>query len=176
VSAHLRGRDGATVAIEVRGDRSSCTVDIDGVRREVEILEHDGARLVFLLDGRVHRAHARVAERDVRVVLDGRESVFQRVTPGTATAGTHGGDLHEPVLRAPVPGRILKVNVTAGAAVHAGDVLAVIEAMKMETPIAAPADGTVVAVHVEPGTSVEQDQPVVTCEYGPSGHRDRQAE
>lgn len=176
MSLHLRGRDGTTVTVEVRGDRAACTVEVDGVRRDVEVLEHDGARIVFVLDGLVHRAYARVGERDVRIVLDGRESSFQRVAPGAPASGGHAGEVHEPVLRAPVPGRILKLNVTAGALVHAGDVLAVIEAMKMETPIAAPADGTVVAVHVEPGASVEQDQAVVTCEYAPSRDRDRQGE
>jgi biotin carboxyl carrier protein len=164
------------VAIEVRGDRAACTVDVDGVRREVELLEHDGARLVFVIDGRVYRAYARVGERDVRVVVAGRESVFQRMAPGAASSGGHAGEVHEPVLRAPVPGRILKLNVSAGATIQAGDVLAVIEAMKMETPISAPADGTVVAVHVEPGASVDQDQAVVTCEYASSGERNRQGE
>lgn len=171
MSLHLRGRDGNTATIDVRGDRSACTIEIDGVRREVQLLEHDGARIVFVLDGRVHRAHARPSEREVRVVLEGREATFQRVAPGAATAGAHGAEAHEPVLRAPVPGRILKVNVAAGASVRAGDVLAVIEAMKMETPIVTPADGTVVQVHVESGASVDQDQPVVTCEYASS--RDR---
>lgn len=176
MSAHLRGRDGTTVTVEVRGDRAACTVEIDGVRREVELLEHDGARLVFVLDGQVHRAHARVGERDVRVVLAGREATFLRVTPGAVSAAEHAGEVHEPVLRAPVPGRVLKLNVAVGTTVQTGDVLAVIEAMKMETPIAAPADGTVVAVHVEAGAPVDQDQAVVTCEYAASRDRDRQDE
>lgn len=162
---HLRSRDGTTATVEVHGDRSACTVEVNGARREVRLIEHHGARLVFVIDDRVHRAHARVGEREVRVVLDGRESVFHRVAPGTAITGATAGEANEPVLRAPVPGRILKVNATAGAHVRAGDVLAVIEAMKMETPIVAPADGIVVAVHVEPGAAVEQDQPVATCEY-----------
>lgn len=169
MSLHLRGRDGTAATIEVHGDRSACTIEVNGVRREVRLVEHDGARIVFVLDGHVHRAHARVGDREVRVVLDGRESVFQRVAPGAALAGAAAGEAYEPVLRAPVPGRILKVNAASGTNVRAGDVLAVIEAMKMETPIVAPADGTVVAVHVEPGASVEQDQPVVTCEYATSG-------
>lgn len=168
MSHHLRGRDGATATIEVRGDRSACSIEVDGVRREVQLLEHDGTRIVFVLDGCVYRAWARVSERDVRVVVDGRESSFQRVAPGAASQGAHGGESHESVLRASVPGRVLKLNVAAGHRVRGGDALAVIEAMKMETPIIAPADGTVVKVHVEAGTSVEQDQPIITCEYGAS--------
>jgi len=97
-------------------------------------------------------------------VLEGRESVFVRQEP-TAAAGAHGVELHEPVLRAPVPGRVLQVKVAAGAQVQAGDVLVVIEAMKMETPVVAPADGTVGEVHVAEGELVDQDQTLVTCVY-----------
>lgn len=165
MSLHLRGRDGKTATIDVSGDRSACSIEVDGVRREVQLLEHDGARLVFVVDGRVYRAWARAGEREVRVILGGRESVFQRVAPGAAIAGMHAGETHESILRAPVPGRILKVNVTAGVEMRMGDVLAVIEAMKMETPIVAPANGTVVEVHVDAGASVEQDQAVLTCDY-----------
>ena len=56
---------------------------------------------------------------------------------------------------APMPGTILKVNVQNGTAVKKGDVLMVLEAMKMENEIMAPADGTVASVNVAQGASVE---------------------
>ena len=55
----------------------------------------------------------------------------------------------------PMPGNILSVNVTNGAAVKKGDVLMVLEAMKMENEIMAPCDGTVASVNVTKGTAVE---------------------
>ena len=55
----------------------------------------------------------------------------------------------------PMPGTILKVNVSNGQAVKKGDVLFVLEAMKMENEIMAPCDGTVSAVSVANGASVE---------------------
>ena len=58
-------------------------------------------------------------------------------------------------ITAPMPGTILKVNVTNGQTVKKGDVLMVLEAMKMENEIMAPADGTVSAVSVSAGASVE---------------------
>ena len=55
---------------------------------------------------------------------------------------------------APMPGNILKVNVTVGQAVKEGDVLVVLEAMKMENEIMAPKNGTVAQVLVQKGATV----------------------
>ena len=56
---------------------------------------------------------------------------------------------------APMPGNILKVNVKAGQAVKKGEVLMILEAMKMENEIMAPADCTVASVNTTAGTTVE---------------------
>ena len=63
---------------------------------------------------------------------------------------------------APMPGNILEVKVANGAAVKSGDVLVILEAMKMENEIVAPQDGTVVAVSVAKGDTVEAGQSLVT--------------
>ena len=57
----------------------------------------------------------------------------------------------------PMPGNILAVNVSVGAAVKAGDVLLVLEAMKMENDIVAPCDGTVKQILVQQGSTVATD-------------------
>lgn len=58
-------------------------------------------------------------------------------------------------ITAPMPGTILAVNVQNGQAVKKGDVLMILEAMKMENEIMAPADGTVGSVSVTKGAAVE---------------------
>ena len=64
-------------------------------------------------------------------------------------------------VNAPMPGNILKVNVTAGQAVKAGEVLCILEAMKMENEIMAPKDGTVTQVLVSKGSTVDTGAPLV---------------
>ena len=71
--------------------------------------------------------------------------------PAPVAAAPAGGES----VTSPMPGNILAVNVTAGQAVKKGDVLMVLEAMKMENEIMAPCDGTIGAVSVTKGAAVE---------------------
>lgn len=57
-------------------------------------------------------------------------------------------------IECPMPGTIVKVNVTEGATIKKGDVLVVLEAMKMENEIMSPVDGTVAQVNVAKGAAV----------------------
>ena len=65
-------------------------------------------------------------------------------------------------VKAPMPGTLIKVNVKVGDAVKKGDVLCVLEAMKMENDIMAPADGVVASVEAAKGASVATDAVLVT--------------
>ncbi len=65
------------------------------------------------------------------------------------------------VVKSPMPGNILKINVTVGQKVGEGDALLILEAMKMENEVAAPRSGTVAQIIVSKGAVVETGAPLV---------------
>ncbi|MBO6016903.1 MAG: biotin/lipoyl-binding protein [Oscillospiraceae bacterium] len=82
--------------------------------------------------------------------------------PAAAPAAPAGGALAAGTrVDAPLPGNVLMVKVAVGQAVKAGDVLVIIEAMKMENEVAAPCDGTVKQVVAQKGAVVETGAPLV---------------
>lgn len=81
-------------------------------------------------------------------VIGNRERLFRSAEGGAARAR------HPVIVKSPMPGLIVKVNVRTGDSVRAGESLLVLEAMKMENEIRATHDGTVARVHVTPGDAV----------------------
>lgn len=69
------------------------------------------------------------------------------------------------IIQAPLPGKIIRVEVTAGNTVQEGGVICTIEAMKMENPILSPAKASVVEVAVSPGQMVKTGEKLAVIEY-----------
>ena len=84
----------------------------------------------------------------------------QRPSPKAAPAAQ--GSAGAVKITSPMPGTILKINVTVGQKISKGDVVCVLEAMKMENDIPAPQDGTVASVNVQKGASVNSGDVIIT--------------
>jgi len=69
-------------------------------------------------------------------------------------------------LTAPMPASVLRVDARVGDAVEAGQVLALLEAMKIQVQVTAPATGRVRAVHARPGDVVARGEPLIELEEG----------
>jgi pyruvate carboxylase len=94
------------------------------------------------------------------VFLDGEVFEFEVQAGGRRRRGAG----HQGSLAAPMPAAVLRIEAAPGDAVRRGDTLVILEAMKMELPVRAPADGTVKAVHCKPGDLVQAGVPLIEVE------------
>jgi biotin carboxyl carrier protein len=69
------------------------------------------------------------------------------------------------IIEAPLPGKIIRVEVTVGNTVEEGGVICTIEAMKMENPILSPAKASVIEVAVSPGQVVKTGEKIAVIDY-----------
>ena len=82
--------------------------------------------------------------------------------PAAPKAAAPAGAAGANAVKAPMPGTIMKINVAVGDTVKKGDVICVLEAMKMENDSVSPVDGTIASVNVSKGASVKTDEVVAT--------------
>ena len=135
----------------------------DGVRVDgsVVTVEPQPNGVIRVDDGRTRLAWAAIAG-DLRwVFLDGEVFVFET---GRATAARRRATVAHGSLTAPMPATVRQVVASAGTQVKQGDVLIVLEAMKMELPVRAPADGTVARVNCRAGELVQAGQELIELE------------
>ncbi len=84
--------------------------------------------------------------------------------PVVSAPKAHTGPVIGELMTAPMPGTILDIKVTEGQAVKAGDLILILEAMKMENEIVSPKDGVVNKIHTSKSTTVSTGDPLVTIE------------
>lgn len=141
--------EAATVRVEQTGpDAGAVMFEGEDAPRQVQILDEDGpGEIAFRLDGVDQRAHvARGEDGTLHIALGDQISVVAEASPWGADAGSDPSKI-----TAPVSGAVVAVNVKPGDQVKAGDVLVVMEAMKMEMRLSAEADGEIAVVNAQAG-------------------------
>ena len=123
-------------------------VTLNGKTYEIEV-EQGEAQVLSVTDAAAAPVAAPVAAAPAAPV-----AAAPAAAPAVAGAGTR--------VVAPMPGTILSVSVSSGAAVKKGQVLIILEAMKMENEIVAPRDGTITSVVTSKGASVNTDDLLMT--------------
>lgn len=141
-------------------------VDEKHVRVNDKLLEVDFATVsgqpVFslIIDGKSYEAYVNPSDEGWEVLMLGRlysatvedEREKRLHAAGSATASSEG-EYH---LRAPMPGLIVAILVSEGEAVERGQVLAILESMKMQNELRSPRAGTITRIRVKDGDRVEQ--------------------
>jgi 3-methylcrotonyl-CoA carboxylase alpha subunit len=136
-------------------------VGINDDRLSVRLVPDDDDSFTAVVGSR--RETVRIRQRDQTLFVHDRRGVhtltaIPYLTYISATAETSGE------LRAPMTGMILKVNVSVGDRIKAGDVAAILESMKMELRISSETDGVVAAVNCRAGETVERNAVIVVVE------------
>ncbi|MFH1679252.1 MAG: biotin/lipoyl-containing protein [Candidatus Eisenbacteria bacterium] len=162
--------DGEKKEIEIERTETGFRIVLDGRVHDVDTaFLADGLFLSLLVENRLHtvetsrgdapgrwvvRVHGRYLDVDVRSELEERAGTRREKEE---SAGRF-------VVRSPMPGLMIKVAVSAGGTVRAGDPVAVVEAMKMQNELTAERAGRVVEVHVAPGDRVDARSPIAVIE------------
>lgn len=122
----------------------------DAQSYRAEILEADYAKKAFVV--RINSHTYRITAQDQLDLLLEKMGI------------ANGGVTQVKEVKAPMPGLIMDIKTNAGAQVKKGDVLIILEAMKMENAIKSPVDGKIKALPVSKGKSVEKNQVLVQFE------------
>src|SRR5688500_18216318 len=154
--------DGKEFSVEIIDDKH--------VRINDQILEVDSESVSgqpvysLIIGGKSYEAYIYPDEKDWQVLLRGRlfhaivEDEREKRLLAAGGKVAEGGEFH---LKAPMPGLIVAIPVTEGQEVKQGQVLLVLESMKMQNELKAPRDGTVSRIRVKVGETVEQKQTLV---------------
>ncbi|HKN24085.1 MAG TPA: biotin/lipoyl-containing protein [Candidatus Acidoferrum sp.] len=124
-------------------------------------------KLKITVDGKTYEVEVEVAPEPPPVLptflTQSAPAIIPAAPTGSAPAGEEAAD-ETKVCRSPVSGIVVKSNVRNGQTIETGDILFVLEAMKMETEITAPIAGKVASVKVNAGDSVKSGQVVLEWE------------
>ena len=142
-------------------------VSVNGQVMQVDFENISGQPVYSLvIDGKSYEAYVYEVEDEWQVLLLGQQYPFkvedEREKRLKAAAGgtvAEGGEFN---LKAPMPGLVVTVAVQPDQAVAKGDVLVILESMKMQNELRSPRAGKVTRVRVKPGETVEQRQTLIT--------------
>ncbi len=142
------------VSLDRHGE--SYRVTVNGDTYDLEVLDAQPGELSLRFDGRPMTLYWAADGADKWVSLGGCTYRLERPRPrGARLSAEPGGGA---AVRAPMPAQVRAVQVAQGDAVTAGQTLLLLEAMKMEIRVRAPAAGKVTLLMVEAGQTVEKDQ------------------
>jgi 3-methylcrotonyl-CoA carboxylase alpha subunit len=151
--------DGATYATRIRFLETGLRLAVGGREFSLEGEQLPDGLLLLRLDGRAFKARAVRDGDDWHILCDGDYRRFALAPLAVEDEGAGAGSL-----AAPMPGKVVKVLAQPGAKVAKGDALLILEAMKMEHTITAPADGVVKEIHYGAGEQVLEGAELITLE------------
>ena len=142
-------------------------ISVDGKIYNIDFENVSGQPVYSLIvDGKSHEAYVQQGDENWQVLLRGRlyralveDEREKRLRAAAGGGVAESGEFH---LKAPMPGLVVAIPVSEGQDVKKGQVLLILESMKMQNELKAPRDGKVNRIKVKPGESVEQTQALLS--------------
>jgi len=162
--------NGQTIKLDITRDGDHLIASLDDRHYELTLAAQDDGTYLVTHNHKVYECFAgkSAGSGEATTIFIGNRSYDVIVTDpkrlGANSATGAGVARGQAVIRAPMPGRIVRVMVEAGANVAAGDGLIVVEAMKMQNELKAPKAGIVASINAETGATVSAGDVLVTIE------------
>lgn len=141
-------------------------VKYDDTEFDVSAEKMGGGRFSMIAGDTPYRIYFAETNGELHIFIAGNKFVFREPGSDSVGAGGGGAAVVDGILSicAPMPGEVVKIPVAEGDAVLAGQVVAIVEAMKMENELTTSVDGVVKAVHSEAGKQVDNGELLVEIE------------
>ena len=142
--------------LNVQVDGGRVRAEIDGRVYDLELHEPEPGCYLFFRDAEVHECRVTNAHDGFDVSLHERNYAVTIVDPKRLRSGQDSDRHHHGLAEiiAPMPGKVVRVQIETGATVEKGDGLVVVEAMKMQNEMKSPRAGVVVSINVKSGDTV----------------------
>ncbi len=145
--------------VTIRREGSRAVAEVGGRRYELDAHEPAPNSYLLIADGRVSECRLEgkpESGQPLGILVGGRHYIVTLTDPkrlrGSASAGLHSDGAARVI--APMPGKVVRVLVDVGAQIEAGEGIVIVEAMKMQNEMKSPTSGTVVALNVRAGATV----------------------
>ena len=149
--------------VELSRSPSAYRLHWNDLSLEIGLSSTADGRSWLSIGGQHHEVVVATRGDDIFVHIDGEAYELRYRHPLDRLAAQSQGSAEDSV-RAPMPGSVVALSVAAGDAVTKGQVLMVMESMKMETTIAAPRDGVIASVAFEKGQTFDRDALLLSLE------------
>ena len=150
-------------------DNSSVIVNIGGKEQTLRLLKSSSNEFEFMLDNKFH--HAKIlssTSAEIKMLLDGQPITLKKhskltevLEKASALGGAGGGNRN---LASQIPGRVVNIAAKPGTEVKKGDVIVVLESMKMQVAVKAHKDGNVKEIKVKQGAVVARNDVLAVIE------------
>ena len=142
--------------LNVRIDGGTVRAEIDGRVYDLELHEPEPECYVFFRENEVHECRVSQSQDGFDVSLRGRNHAVAIVDPKRLRSGQDSDRHHHGLaeITAQMPGKVVRVQIEAGATVEKGTGVIVVEAMKMQNEMKSPRAGVIVSINVKPGDTV----------------------